>query len=129
MHTCTDIVTTNHVIPQQQKDPLVRLILSRQICYIKIEVGRRHGKLRIIHIKTTHDSPKIPIAGLLKLQIPPLHMPHTPHRTKTDQYHWGRDSGATRRMAARTFPCRVRSQIARRDTQCKKFVRMLLEDP
>ena len=81
MHTCTDMVSTNHVIPQEGKDTLFCSIGVG----IKIEIGRRHGKLHIVDIKSTHDLPKVLITCLLlKLKVALLHVPHTPHRTKTD---------------------------------------------
>ena len=74
MHARTDIVATDHVIPQQRKDPLVRSILSRQIV-VEIEIRRRHGKLHIIHIEATNNTPKILIACLFELKVPSFMCP------------------------------------------------------
>jgi len=117
MHTCTDMVSTNHVIPQEGKDSIFRSIV------IKVKIGRRHGKCHIVHIESTYDSPKV-----LKLKVGLLHVPHAPHRAKADGDHWQRDSRAARSMAACTFPRRVQAQIAWRDTQRKKIVRILIDD-
>ena len=89
MHTHTDMVSTNHVIPQEGKDTL---FVSVGVG-IKIKIGRRYGKLHIVDIESTHDSPKVLITCLLKLKVvAPLHVPYTSHRTKTDRDHWRRDS-------------------------------------
>jgi len=125
MHTCTDMVSTNHVIPQEGKDTLLRSVGG---VGIKIEIGRRHGKFHIVDIESTHDSPKVLITCLLKLKVVLLHVPHTIHCAKADGDHWRRDSCAARGMAARTFPRRVQAQIAWRDTQCKKIVCILIND-
>ena len=90
MHTHTDMVSTNHVIPQDEKDTLFRSIGVG----IKIKKSTRHGKLHIVDIESTQDLPKVMLTCLLKLKVALLHVPHTPHRAKTDGDHWRRDSRA-----------------------------------
>ncbi len=125
MRTRGDRLATNHVLPQEGIDNQRCSIAQPGI--IKIKKGKQHSKLHRVHIKSTHNLPKVLVAHLFELKVPLLHVAHTPHSTKTYGDHWQRDCCATTGMAACTFPCRVWSQIARQDTQCKQLVWILID--